>query len=669
MRKLYLIFAILFVAFISNAQERDYNYVPQKNIIKNNTTSDIVVKGTNAYQINEDFNASSNLPTGWSLQSPDGGTGWTVLAVGTSPVPGWNGGTVTDHTGATTGNVAFCTWSTGGASSNDQYLITPQVAIISGDHLDFWLQRSPDAYADNVDILLSTTGANVSDFTVTLATLTFAANDGLDAWTEYNYDLSAYAGSNVYIAFREHVTDNSADGSSIFVDDVSIGQPEPWDAKLASLTINPYVTLGNVDVTGTIKNLGSNTITTIDLKWSDGTNTYTDNLTGLSIAPNATYNFTHSTQLNVATANQYDIDVWVELASDADNNNDTMSTSVMGLSQVPIKRVMCEEGTGTWCGWCVRGIVGLLYMETNYPNDWIGVAVHGGNTNEPMQVTGYSDVLGGMVSGFPTSFVNRQSDEVDPNNQDLESAYNTEKAKVSPVDVDITNINWNGTTMEVTFDVNATFYTNMTSGDYNINAVIVEDGLTGTGTYWDQHNYYSNNIDLIDVNGQNYKNLPDPIPASQMVYDHVARAILGGWGGNTGDIPAAITDGTTYTHSYTYTVTGNQYKTKLVGFVIDNNTGEILNSIEKNIIPVDVPETNNDVRVTLYPNPSQGQFYMITNEMSTVKVYNSLGQVVYSNDVPSKLEEINISDLANGTYIVKVYSNKQVITKKVVLNK
>ncbi len=671
MRKLYLIFTILFIAIISNAQVlRDYNYVPQKNIIKKHTTkSDIVVKSTNAYQLDEDFNGSSNLPAGWSLQSPDGGTGWEVLAVGTSPVPGWQGGTCTDHTGATTGNVAFCTWSTGGSSSNDQYLITPQVAITNGDHINFWLQRSPDAYADNVDILLSTTGNNVSDFTVTLANLTFAANDGLDAWTEYNYDLSTYAGQSVYIAFREHVADNYNDGSAVFVDDVTIGQPEPWDAKLSALTIDKYVNLGNVDITGTIKNVGANTITDIDLKWSDGTNTYTDNLTGLNIASNTTYNFTHTTQLNVATATQYDIDVWVELASDADNTNDTMSTSVIGLSQVPTKRVMGEEATGTWCGWCVRGIVGLLYMETNYPSDWIGVAVHNG---DPMVVTDYDNGIGGYISGYPSSLVNRQSDEVDPGSSSLEAAYTTEKARISPVDVDITNINWNGTTMEVTFDVDATFYTNMTSGDYNINAVIVEDGVTGTGSTWDQHNYYSSqsqNIDLIDVNGLNYKNLPDPIPAADIEYDHVAKAILGGWAGNSGDIPSSITDGTTYSHSYSYTVTGNQYKTKLVGFVIDNATGEILNSIEKNIIPVDVPQTNNDVRVTLYPNPTKGQLFMISNTMSTVKIYNTLGEVVYSNDKQSKLTEINISNLTNGTYIVKVYSDKQVTTKKIVLNK
>ena len=669
MRKIFLLILILFIAIISNAQIlRDFNYIQKKNIIKKNiTTNDFVVKSTNAYQINEDFNASTNLPTGWTTQSPDGGTGWQTLAVGTNPIPGWTGGTCTDHTGATTGNVAFCTYSTGGNSSNDQYLITPQVAIISGDALDFWLQRSPDLYADNVDILLSTTGNNTSDFTVTLATLTFAANDGLEDWTEYNYDLSSYAGQNVYIAFREHVADNSADGSSVFLDDVTIGQPEPFDAKLSALTIDKYVTLGNVDVKGTIKNMGSNAITTIDVKWSDGTNTYTDNLTGLNIAPNTTYNFTHTSQLAVSTANQYNIKVWVELSSDADNTNDTISTSVIGLSQIPTKRVMCEEATGTWCGWCVRGIVGLLYMETNYPSDWIGVAVHNG---DPMVVTQYDDNM--TVSGYPSSLVNRQPDEVNPEDATLEAAYNTEKAKVSPVDVDITNINWDGTSMQVTFDVDATFYSNINNGSYNINAVIVEDGLTGTTSSWDQHNYYSSssyNIDLIDVNGQNYKDLPDPIPAADMVYDHVARAILGNWGGNSGDIPATITDGTTYSHSYTYTVTGNQYKTKLVGFVIDNATGEILNSIEKNIIPVNVSQANNSVKVKLYPNPSNGQFYMISNTMSTIKIYNTLGELVYSNNIPAKLTEINISDLTNGTYIVKVYSNKQVTTKKIILNK
>lgn len=69
----------------------------------------------------------------------DGGTGWNRQLAGTTPIPGWNGGVITAPSGG--GNaVAFCTWNTGGASSNDQWLITPQVTNVqTGDMLTFWM--------------------------------------------------------------------------------------------------------------------------------------------------------------------------------------------------------------------------------------------------------------------------------------------------------------------------------------------------------------------------------------------------------------------------------------------------------------------------------------------------------------------------------------------------
>ncbi|HRZ77074.1 MAG TPA: hypothetical protein P5248_06890, partial [Bacteroidales bacterium] len=49
--------------------------------------------------INESFEGTTFPPSGWTIQSPDGGTGWARQTVGTTPIPGWNGGTVVSPTG------------------------------------------------------------------------------------------------------------------------------------------------------------------------------------------------------------------------------------------------------------------------------------------------------------------------------------------------------------------------------------------------------------------------------------------------------------------------------------------------------------------------------------------------------------------------------------------
>jgi hypothetical protein len=68
------------------------------------------------------------LPDGWVKVNPDGGSGWAQIADATSPLPGWQGGTMTVPPSGGS-YAAYCTWNTGGSSSNDQWLITPRSTL------------------------------------------------------------------------------------------------------------------------------------------------------------------------------------------------------------------------------------------------------------------------------------------------------------------------------------------------------------------------------------------------------------------------------------------------------------------------------------------------------------------------------------------------------------
>jgi hypothetical protein len=159
-------------------------------------------------------------PSHWSKLNPDGGTGWNQQTNGTTPIPGWNGGTITVPAGG--GNaVAFCTWNTGGGVSNDQYLVSPQLRNIqSGDYVAFWLRYWPDTYNDTLDVVLSTTDpSDPANFNILVDQLGFGAGSDTN-WVMYSYDLSGFvsAGSNVYVGLREHVQDNLNNGSSFSLD-------------------------------------------------------------------------------------------------------------------------------------------------------------------------------------------------------------------------------------------------------------------------------------------------------------------------------------------------------------------------------------------------------------------------------------------------------------------
>ena len=178
--------------------------------------------GTGFY---EDFEGTFP-PDGWLKLNPDGGTGWEPLELGTTPLPGWTGGEATACPNGGSWQ-AYCTWTTGGAIGNDQWLITPQITVAAGDVLNFYMVYYFDSYADHVEILISTTVQNdVNAFDTVVDIIDFPVGSPTD-WTAYSYNLTDFvsAGSDIYIAFRETVDDNLNDGSAISIDNVYVGEP------------------------------------------------------------------------------------------------------------------------------------------------------------------------------------------------------------------------------------------------------------------------------------------------------------------------------------------------------------------------------------------------------------------------------------------------------------
>jgi hypothetical protein len=167
----------------------------------------------------ESFESPVFPTTCWTKASPDAGTGWAQIASGTTPLPGWQGGTMTVPSGG--GNsAAYCNFNTGGATTNDQWLITPQISVPANAMLTFSLYWFGH-YKDFVDIKVSTTSNSVSSFTTTLLaldTLQFIQN----VWKQFYIPLNAYAGQNIYLAFNEHVSDNVNDGAFIGLDLVRV---------------------------------------------------------------------------------------------------------------------------------------------------------------------------------------------------------------------------------------------------------------------------------------------------------------------------------------------------------------------------------------------------------------------------------------------------------------
>ena len=655
MRKtLLLLFATLLVSGFSFAQTSAPKVIKKTQAakkIKKHANKAATVIWTN------DFSNASD----WTMNDNGANGNWEILSSWPSNLANYNIPESASESGQP--YALFNSDGAGNGANNSDLTVANAIDCSPYSNVALKFNSFAAEYQSSVfTVLVSTDGTNftqVAELYSDLATNTTTQNPDVQI-----IDITSIAAgqSTVYIRF------NFQGNYDYFwaIDDVTLFKPDPWDAKLTQLNIDRFVPAGNVDIKGTIFNNGGNTITDITVKWTDGTNVYSQDLTGLNIPFFGTYEFTHSTQLDANTINDYHITAWVELANDADSTNDYAETDVASISTIPTKKVMGEEATGTWCGWCPRGLVGLKDLAHYHPDTWIGVGVHNG---DPMVVSEYDGNMN--VGGYPSGYVDRTDGEVDPGY--FSDVYDIRINDKEPASVEVVNAVWDAGTNTVTFDVKATFYTTINK-EFRLNAVITEDNVTGTSSSWDQKNYYSSsagNIDLIDWEGINWKNLPNPVAASDMVYNHVARAILGGFNGQANSVPASISDGQEVTYTFSYTVPSGQKPEdmELIGFLIFSETGEIINAdkIELPISTTIATEISNNTK--LYPNPTKGILNIEGIEGSTVEIFNNLGQLVVSKTNTSNLETIDMSNFDNGTYIVRITTGDKVAVKKVNIQK
>ena len=269
-----------------------------------------------------------------------------------------------------------------------------------------------------------------------------------------------------------------------------------------------------------------------------------------------------------------------------------------------------------------------------------------------MTVTAYDN--GADISGFPGCNVDRVLLDASVSQSAFQQYYNDRVNLGVPANIGATV---SGTGSSVTIDASATFYTPVSSANFRLGVVIVENGVTGTTSGYAQANYYSGGSTAMG----GYESLPDPVPAAQMVYDHVGRALLGGYSGQAGSVPATITDGTVANYSFNYTVpsTSTRANMKAVVMLLDLTTGEIVNATEVSIAEAGIDNID-EISLEVYPNPAS-DIVNVSFEAEgdyTITITDLAGREVatqsLSNLTGSQKIAVPTNDLNSGNYIISV---------------
>jgi thiol-disulfide isomerase/thioredoxin len=234
------------------------------------------------------------------------------------------------------------------------------------------------------------------------------------------------------------------------------------------------------------------------------------------------------------------------------------------------RKILIEEHTGTWCGWCPMAKETMRKLSEN--QRVIGVEIH--YNDEMTDAEKFYNPLKSKYGSpaFPSGMINRRksivgttfiigTDDWAPNVDDY---LKTEKTSVGlAIDSRL-----NGKNLEVLSHLN---FKSSTSDKYGLGIYLVEDKVTG----YPQLNYLARNAQF-----QRFEAYKLPALIENIEHHNVSRdaitPILNGL-----EIPLAATkDGKTFRKLFKTTLPNSVKKPEncyIIAFIVNNKTGEIIN--------------------------------------------------------------------------------------------
>lgn len=394
----------------------------------------------------------------------------------------------------------------------------------------------------------------------------------------------------------------------------------------------------------------------------------------LSIYPGVESTLTFSKQVTLSSD---DADVDFEIVSynnkkqDDDLSDNEMVAEVGLVIPNPQKMVLIEEGTGTWCPWCTRGTHTLDMLDKLYKDYATSIAVHFG---DPMQPQFYGDFMNeNYFSGYPSGTINRTHSSGMGLPETEHHMFN-EMTK-APASTFKTAAELSGNTLNVT--VTYEMLSDVTT-DWLVACALIENGVTGEGSNYAQANAYAGG-----ANGPmgGFENKPNLIPAEDMVYDHVGRAISpNSIGASAFTKNYSKGESASFTFTFNLRDDWNQDELKLIPILMraDSSIDNVDRVSLKDALDGTFEEADkisgvsewSEQNLTVFPNPASSHLIVRIDEpidQGQLHLVNMQGQVVWQNNDAEMQWSVDVSNLPKGAYTLLLTSENQQSRKMVIV--
>ena len=500
------------------------------------------------------YDFTNGIPADFTLIDADGNTPSADIAhYGFSVGTPW----VAYYVESEQNHVAASTSWYAQSGTSDDWMILPAVSVETADAVVAWRARATDAnFSDGYAVYISEGGDAIEDFDKAHPLFTTAAESV--EWTYHSISLDGYVGKTVRIAF----VNNSTDCSLLYIDDVFVGTPQP--ARVIS-GMRPIVKpTDEIIVQGTVTTDMAEPVKgfTVGYEWDGKTGQVEFNDTEL--VPGESVPFSISTGSYIEEGGSATFTIWAEAGGRRSQTEATVTSRV--------NKVVAEELTGSWCGWCVRGIVALDETKKAHPEQFIAIAVHG---NDFLESPEYTDYIAGLIgsSGYPNSVVNRDRNTAgDPEYIPVRF----EQKASAPIEGYVT-LETGGEDGLYEATAKVALNSNGLDGRYRMAYAIVENDVYEEGnSNYVQHNSYAGG-----ANGEmgGYEDLPEYVP--DFHFQDVARGTIGDPSGIEGSLPLRMDAGREYvtTESFTLPETVlNVDNVYIVAMLIDTRSSGIVNA-------------------------------------------------------------------------------------------
>lgn len=437
--------------------------------------------------------------------------------------------------------------------------------------------------------------------------------------------------------WKDYASDPDFHSNALAIQARVTGSNLPKDLALVNVSNTTSKKSTPFNITGTVMSYSPKTTTSYSIAYSiDGGKEQTATI-NKSIKAGATGTFsiehpgidkngTHTIECRIVDVNGE--------ADPYEGNNKASGYLGVASSRQANYRMVCEEGTGTWCQACPLGIVGMEYMYNKYPNNFVGIAVHpsdGGREHSELVPSGYSAI---NFTSYPSAYINRSADMyLSPSANNLEAAYLETLNGFRLGEIEVNSDFTDGSKNAVNATATMTFVSDIYSSNYKVAFVMTENKVTG----YRQSNAYAGSSTPMG----GFENMSSNC---EIDLDHVAREIWG-YNGLDNSVPEVIKEGVPVTFTKTLKIPKNVKNVdniQVIALLFNTTTGVIENAAEAK-----VGNSSGTTAITDIANKPEPQIAVIDG-MINVNGYD--GNVcIYTIDG----KPIANKSLSHGIYIVK----------------